>query len=81
MEVEIITIDKSLLKCEFDQNVYCFRQLVFTKGLKYLFYCFGYFVYHRQFDFDVKVVLEIIQTVVEKHLLKHKCNLSVCNRL
>lgn len=70
MEVEIVTISKELLNCKYDQNIYCFRQVVFTKGLRFLFVLNKYLVYHREFDFSLSQMLALVKHVIELELCK-----------
>lgn len=64
MEIEIVTISKNVLNCEFDQNLYCFKQIVFNKNLKFLFVTSGYFVYHNQFNYNLSNSLSIVRNYV-----------------
>lgn len=69
MEIEIITISKHLLNCDFDQNIYCFKRIVFTKSLKFLFYKFNYYIYHREFDVDLKNSLSTVENYLIRFLV------------
>jgi len=68
MEVEIITISKNVLNCDFDQNIYCFRQIVLNRNLKLLFIFRGYFVYHRQFNFTLSNSSCIVKECITNYL-------------
>ena len=76
--MEIITISKHVLNCEFDQNIYLSGGILKHPNLKFLFYYMRYYVYHREFDFNIDPFLDIVKEHIRD--LKKENDINIMNK-